>query len=102
MGGRGGVEAVEGRDLRRREPVGRRGRVREDPRGAQGRVPDLPEGRGPDLPRLEGEARLHGRVLRSGRQLQLAEEGVELIGPRPIWLRTRFTAPVFCCSYVLE
>merc|ERR1711920_859362 len=88
--GRGVVEAVEGGHLRRREPVGRGGRVREDPRGAQGCVPDLPERRRPDLPRLEGEARLHGRVFRSGRQLQLAEEGAELTTRRPNKSRTHF------------
>merc|ERR1712224_637374 len=70
--------ALEGGHLRRREPVGRRRRVREDSRGDQGRLPDLPEGCGPDLPGLEGEARLHRRVLRSGRQLRLAEEVSEL------------------------
>merc|ERR1712151_1334300 len=76
--GRGVVEAVEGGNLRRCEPGGRRGRVCEDPRGAQGRVPDLPEGCGPDLPGLEGEARLHRRVLRPGCKLRLAEEVVGL------------------------
>merc|ERR1719221_1893490 len=36
---------------------------------------DFPEGRGPDLSRLEGEARLHRRVLSTGCDIRLAEEG---------------------------
>merc|ERR1712151_1110914 len=44
----------------------------------QGRVPDLPEGCGPDLPGLEGEARLHRRVLRPGCKLRLGEEVIGL------------------------
>merc|ERR1712228_1169704 len=53
-------------------------RFRAQGRSQAGRVPDLPEGRGPDLPGLEGEARLHWRVLRPGCKLRLAEEVVVL------------------------